>query len=178
MLARSGLVAIALAVSLLCAGGCTRNPPPATPPAAPASDEVGDRVPAAVVEVTGSTERHDRLALPPGTEQDIGGLHFDSQGADFSSWIDAFKHEVYRNWVVPQAAELGSARGHVDFEFTVEKNGSMSALRMVKSSGTVSLDQAARSALASGKFTALPNDYAPPRVTMQVTFFYNETPRQ
>ena len=122
-------------------------------------------------------ERDDLLELPPGTEQDLGGLHFDPQGADFTLWIDAFKREVYRNWVVPQAAQFGAVRGHVNFEFTVERNGSMSALRMLKSSGNASLDEAAQDALRAGKLTALPNDYRPPRVTMQITFFYNEPPK-
>jgi TonB family protein len=179
MLARSGLVAIALAVSLLCAGGCARNPPRTTPAATPAPtpDKTGDQIPGTVDEVTRRVERDDRLELPPGTEQDLGGLHFEPQGADFTLWIIAFKKEVYRNWTVPQAAQLGTVRGHVEFEFTVERNGSMSALRMLKSSGTASLDQAAQDALSVGKFAALPNDYTPPRVTMRVTFFYNEPPR-
>ncbi len=181
MLARSGLVAIALAVSLLCAGGCARNPPPTTPAATPAptSDKVKDQIPGAVDEVTRRTERDAQLEvleLPPGTEQDLGGLHFDPQGADFTLWIIAFKKEVYRHWIVPQAAQFGSVRGHVNFEFTLERNGSTSALRMLKSSGTASLDQAAQDALSAGGFTALPSDYRPPRVTMQVTFFYNEPP--
>jgi TonB family protein len=179
MLARSGFVPIALAVSLQCAGGCARNPPPTTPPATPtpASDKTRDQIPGAVDEVTQRVESDARLELPPGTEQDLGGLHFDPQGADFTSWITAFKKEIYRNWIVPQAAQLGDARGHVNFEFTVERNGSMSALRMLESSGTASLDEAAQTALSAGKFAALPSDYRPPRVTIQVTFFYNEVPR-
>jgi protein TonB len=183
MLARSGLVAIALAVSLLCAGGCAQNPPP-TPAATPAptatSDKIREQIPSAVDEATRRMERDGQLEvleLPPGTEQDLGGLSFDPQGADFTLWIIAFKKEVYRNWIVPQAAQLGRARGHVNFEFTVERNGSISALRVLKSSGTASLDKAAQNALSAGKFAALPNDYTPPRVTMQVTFFYNEAPR-
>jgi periplasmic protein TonB len=181
MLARSGLVAIALAVGLLCAGGCARNPPPTTPAATPAPaptpDKIRDQIPGGVDEVTRRMERDAQVELPPGTEQDLGGLYFDPQGADFTLWIIAFKKEVYRNWIVPQAAQFGGARGHVNFEFTVERNGSMSALRMLKSSGTASLDQAAQNALSAGKFAALPNDYRQPRVTMQVTFFYNEAPR-
>jgi protein TonB len=167
-------------VSLPCGGGCARNPPPATPAATPApaptSERSEDQIPGAIDEATRRLERDDRLELPPGTEQDLGGLSFDPQGADFTLWIIAFKKELYRNWVVPQPAELGSARGHVNFEFTVERNGSMSALRLVKSSGTASLDEAAQHALSAGQFTALPNDYRPPRVTMRVTFFYNEPP--
>jgi TonB family protein len=83
--------------------------------------------------------------------------------------------EVYRNWIVPQAALLGY-RGHVDFEFTVERNGSMSALRILMSSGRASFDKAARGALTASRFLSLPDDYGPPRVTMRVTFFYNERP--
>jgi len=181
MLARSGVVAIALAVSLLCAGGCARNPPSPKPAATPAptSNKVRDQIPGAADDATRRTGRDaqlELLQLPPGTEQDLGGLHFDPQGADFTLWTIAFKKEVYRSWIVPQAARLGSARGHVNLEFTVERNGSMSSLRMLKSSGTASLDQAAKDALSAGRFTALPNDYRPPRVTMQVTFFYNEPP--
>jgi TonB family protein len=68
---------------------------------------------------------------------------------------------------VPQVAAFGF-RGHVDIEFTVEKNGSMSALRMLKSSGTTSLDRASQNALAASHFKVLPKDYSPERVTMQV----------
>jgi TonB family protein len=121
-------------------------------------------------------ERDAQMGLPTGTGHNQAGLYFAPQGADFTLWINHFKNEVYRNWNVPEAANLGF-RGHVDFEFTVERNGSMSALRMLKSSGTASLDRAAQNALSSSRFMPLPDDYGPPRVTMQVTFFYNEAPQ-
>jgi TonB family protein len=120
--------------------------------------------------------RDARLGLPTGNGQNQAGLYFDPQGADFTLWINHFKNEVYRNWIVPQSVLLGF-RGHVDFEFTVERDGSISALRLVKSSGTPSLDRAAQQALTSSRFMNLPDDYGPPRVTMQVTFFYNEAPQ-
>src|SRR5207249_12065337 len=53
------------------------------------------------------------------------------------------KNEVYRNWIVPQAALLGF-RGHVDLEFTVERDGTLTDLKMLKSSGTPALDRADR----------------------------------
>ena len=174
LLTSSGLVGIALAASLLWAGGCAWNPRPATVPAA-TTNTMKDYTPGAD-EATRRLERDDVIELPPGTEQDIGRLHFDPHGADFTIWVAAFKKEVYRNWVVPEAARFGTVQGHVDFKFTVERNGAMSGLRMRKSSGTASLDEAARNALGAGRFTALPNDYRPPRFTMQVTFFYNESP--
>lgn len=117
------------------------------------------------------------VGVPSGTVQRTGPLMFDPEGADFTVWINHFKNEVYRNWIVPQPALLGF-RGHVDVEFTVERNGSLSNLQMLKSAGTPALDRAAVNALLGSRFLPLPADYGPPRVTMTVTFYYNEGPSQ
>jgi len=143
----------------------------------PLPGPIGPAIAGAVEGLTRRAQRESRAGIPTGTGQNLGGLYFDPQGADFTLWINRFKDEVYRNWIVPQAALFGAARGHVDFEFTVLRNGSMSALRLVKSSGTASLDRAAQSALTSSRLLPLPDDYGPPRVTMQVSFYYNEAPQ-
>jgi len=114
--------------------------------------------------------------LPTGSGQQMGPLFFDPQGADFTQWMNQFKNEVYRNWIVPQPAILGF-RGHVDLEFTVERDGTLTNLRMLKSSGTPALDRAAQNALLGSRLLPLPADFAPPRVEMQVTFCYNEGPQ-
>jgi periplasmic protein TonB len=114
--------------------------------------------------------------LPTGTGQQMGPLFFDPEGADFTVWINHFKNEVYRNWIVPQPALMGF-HGHVDFEFTVERNGALGGLRLLKSSGTAALDRAAQNALLGSRLMALPPDYGPARITMQVSFFYNEGPQ-
>jgi TonB family protein len=118
-----------------------------------------------------------RLGIPTGTGRDVGGLHFDPQGADFTLWVQRFKDEVYRNWIVPQSALWGAARGHVDFEFTVERSGAVLEVRLLKSAGTAALDRAAQNALSSGRYLPLPDDYRPQRLTVQVTFYYNEGPQ-
>jgi protein TonB len=137
---------------------------------------LGPSIEGAMDSVVRRMQKDAQLGLPTGTGQNQAGLYFDPQGADFTLWINTFKNEVYRNWIVPNTALLGF-RGHVDFEFTVEKDGSMSALRLLKSSGTSSLDRAAQNALTGSRWLPLPEDYGPPRVTMQVTFFYNEAPQ-
>ena len=114
--------------------------------------------------------------VPSGAAEYMGGLRFDPLGADFTRWVKHFKNEVYRNWIVPQTA-LSGVKGGVDFEFRVERDGSVSALRTLKSSGTPELDRAAQNALQGSRFLPLPSDYPPPRITMQVTFFYNQGPR-
>jgi protein TonB len=114
--------------------------------------------------------------IESGTGQQMGPLFFDPEGADFTVWLQHFKTEVYRNWIVPTAAIMGFG-GHVDLEFTVERDGTMTNLRMLKSSGTPALDRAAQNALLGSRFLPLPNDFGPPRVTMGVTFFYGSGPQ-
>lgn len=106
----------------------------------------------------------------------MGPLFFDPEGADFTAWINHFKNEAYRNWIVPEPVLMGF-RGHVDIEFTVERGGSISTLKILKSSGTLALDRAAQNALLGSRLLSLPADFGPPRVTMQATFFYNEAPQ-
>ena len=114
--------------------------------------------------------------LPTGTGRQMGPLFFDPEGADFTAWLNHFKNEVYRNWIVPQPALLGF-RGHVDIEFVVERDGRISSLTVVKSTGTPALDRAAQNALLGSRFLPLPADFAPARVTMQGSFYYNEGPQ-
>lgn len=112
-----------------------------------------------------------------GTGQQMGPLFFDPQGADFTAWINHFKNEVYRNWIVPQPALMGF-RGHVDIQFVVARDGSIRDLKVLKSSGMAALDRAAHNALAGSQFLALPADYGPDLITMQVAFYYNEGPER
>jgi TonB family protein len=143
----------------------------------PGGSALDRSVASAVDSVARRLQSDSRLGIPTGTGRDVSGLHFDPQGADFTLWIQRFKDEVYRNWIVPQSFLWGAARGHVDFEFTVARNGSVLQIRMLKSSGTPSLDRAAQNALSSSLYLPLPDDYRPPQVTMQVTFVYGEGPQ-
>ena len=144
-------------------------PSPAVPAASPAAS------------IAGSLRNlEERLAggagqagADTGTGQQMGPLFFDPQGADFTAWANHFKNEVYRNWIVPPSVTMG-IRGHVELEFRVERDGTMSALRVARSSGTAALDRAARNALLGSRLLPLPADFRPPQVAMTVTFFYNE----
>jgi TonB family protein len=137
---------------------------------------LGSSIPGAVRQLAQRLDRDAQLGIPTGTGQNISGFSFDPQGADFTRWINHLKNEVYRNWILPQPALMGF-KGHVSFEFTVERDGTMIGLHMIQSSGTASLDRAAQNALAGSRPLSLPSDYGPPRVTMQVTFYYNEAPQ-
>jgi TonB family protein len=101
----------------------------------------------------------------------MGPLFFDPEGSDFTRWINHFKSEVYRNWMIPEPARLG-IRGQVGIEFTVERGGKITRITMLSSSGTLALDRAASNALQGSELLPLPDDYPAGSVTMRVTFVY------
>ncbi len=101
----------------------------------------------------------------------MGPLFFDPEGADFTRWINHFKSEVYRNWIIPEPARLG-VRGQVGIEFTVDRGGKITRIAMLSSSGMPALDRAASNALQGSDLLPLPDDYPAGSVTMRVTFVY------
>lgn len=117
------------------------------------------------------------LGLPTGTGRQTGPLYFDPEGADFTAWINHFKGEVYRNWIVPQAALLGM-QGQVDIAFTVERDGRLTDVVLLRSSGILALDRAAQNALVASRLLPLPHDFRPAQCRMQVRFYYNEGPQR
>ncbi len=115
-------------------------------------------------------ERRDMSQMEvPGFQ--MGPLFFDPEGSDFTRWINHFKSEVYRNWMIPEPARLG-IRGQVGIEFTVERGGKITRITMLSSSGTTALDRAASNALQGSDLLPLPDDYPAGSVTMRVTFVY------
>jgi protein TonB len=101
----------------------------------------------------------------------MGPLFFDPEGADFTRWINHFKSEVYRNWIIPEPARLG-IRGQVGIEFTVDRNGRITRITQLSSAGMSALDRAASNALQGSDLLPLPADYPAASVTMRVTFVY------
>ena len=166
-------------------------PPPTPPPARPIGTSLGEGgrlvAPGPVTvgapgPIQASLRRFEAgggdsgpLGVVTGTGGATGPLDFDPQGADFTAWIQHWKNEVYRNWIVPLSAEFGRS-GQVDFEFVVERSGSVTDVRLLQSSGIPAYDRAARNALLGSRLLPLPADYAPPTVTIKVAFLYNVRP--
>ena len=150
---RISTTGVVVAMLWVAAGvGCASSPAPSSAPTSSAAASPG-------------------AGIQPGPQ--LGGLVFDPQGADFTGWISDFKSKVHYNWVSPTYFGYG---GHVEFVFTVERNGSISALEMLKSSGTEAMERAARAALSRSRFEPLPEDFGRSRGTMRITFFYGPPP--
>lgn len=105
------------------------------------------------------------------TQQDAQ-ISFDSRGVDFGWWLRRFVAQVKGNWFIPQAAMV--LKGRVVITLYIHRNGTISEVTVIQSSGIQSLDSAAVNALKSSNPTvALPPEYPEDRVLFTVTFLYN-----
>ena len=63
---------------------------------------------------------------------------------------------------------------NADFELVIERDGSISAVRTLKSSGKSSLDRAAAKALTNGRYLPLPEAYPEANLMVQATVVFAE----
>jgi protein TonB len=115
----------------------------------------------------------DNFSNPNGgqAEQDAQ-ISFDSKGVDFGWWLRRFVAQVKSNWFIPEAAMI--LKGRVVITLHIHRNGTISDVQVISSSGHSSLDTAAVNALrGSNPTVALPAEYPEDKVLFTVTFFYN-----
>jgi len=117
------------------------------------------------------------LNLPPSPGHSGSSLQLlsDPMGVDFRPYLIKVLASVRRNWfaVYPESAKLG-ARGRVQIQFAISKDGKIPKLVIVMPSGAEALDRAAVAGIsASNPLPPLPTDYSGEVVRLQLTFLYN-----
>lgn len=125
---------------------------------------------------TGDMQRH------PGAG--AGGVQVlsDTQGVDFSSWLQRWYHETERTWdpLIPDEVNPPiSKSGAVQIRFRVGPNGRLIEGSMVLEgrSGDTGLDRAAWGALTGSNYPPLPHDFHGPYLELRAVFMYNMQPR-
>jgi TonB family protein len=92
------------------------------------------------------------------------------QDVDFGPYMASLKRRVRRNWIAP---ESGNSRRTV-LNFMVSRGGGVSRLRVVRSSGSSSSDQAAMDAVRrASPFGSLPSAYKGDGIEINFTFDVN-----
>ncbi len=101
----------------------------------------------------------------------------DTLGVDFAPYLSRLHVQVYNNWfrVMPESVFPPlRKKGAVLLEFTIMKDGSVTGLKILQSSGDVALDRAAYAAItASNPMPQLPTDFKADFLTMRARFLYN-----
>jgi TonB family protein len=100
----------------------------------------------------------------------------DTQGVDFGPYFQLVVRKVRDNWynAIPLSAQHG--HGTLAIEFAITKDGKVGGMKLVGSSGDVSLDRAAWAGIsASDPFPALPSEFKGQYVALRFHFYYNPT---
>jgi TonB family protein len=101
----------------------------------------------------------------------------DTMGVDFDPYMTQIVKTVRQNWYTlmpPSVYPPILKQGKVLIEFTVLKDGTVSAMKVHASSGNVPLDRAAWGSIAaSTPFHALPTEFPGERLGLRFYFFYN-----
>jgi periplasmic protein TonB len=123
----------------------------------------------------------NRYAQEPGAESQEGGvaengpsIQFDPKGVDFGPWLRRFRAQVYRNWLIPEVADV--MHGHVVIQMVILRSGAILNPHIVQSSGIAAFDSAAMTALKlSSPTMRLPDTYPGDAIDpFTVIFYYNE----
>ncbi|MGA3292353.1 MAG: TonB C-terminal domain-containing protein [Candidatus Acidiferrales bacterium] len=106
----------------------------------------------------------------------------DTQGVDFSSYIQRLLATLKRNWyaIMPESAMMGD-RGIVSTTFQINSDGSIPPPdpTLERTSGKEPLDNAAMGAIhASNPFEPLPSQFHGPYLKLRIYFIYNIPPDQ
>lgn len=98
----------------------------------------------------------------------------DTHGLDFRPYFQDVVGKVRRNWyaVIPQSKKYEN--GKVAIQFAVNRDGSVSGMKLVDSSGDEALDRAAWAGIATASpFSSLPTEFKGEYVLLRFRFYYN-----
>jgi TonB family protein len=106
----------------------------------------------------------------------------DTMGVDFGPYLARVLHDVKQNWyaIIPESALPPLLKkGKLSIEFAIAKNGQITGLRYITSSGDVALDRAAYGGITSSvPFPPLPSEFGGQYLGLRFTFLYNPDPNE
>ena len=121
------------------------------------------------------------LAMHPGAGS--GGVQVlsDTQGVDFSNWLQRWHWETEHTWdpLIPDEVNPPiNKTGMVAIEFKVLPNGRLmpDSVHLVGRSGDTALDRAAWGALTGSNYPPLPPEFHGPYLELRAYFLYNMEP--
>ena len=98
---------------------------------------------------------------------------FDTKGFPLGEYATMIIERIKGNWLIP--SNLRNNQGRSTLVFYIEKDGQVSGIRVISSSGSKSLDDSAyQSVWVSKPFPPLPKDFPGEHVGAKFVFSYNE----
>jgi TonB family protein len=101
----------------------------------------------------------------------------DTLGVDFGPYMKRLHYTVQDHWdpLIPESARPPvMKKGVVVIQFRIEKDGKVTGMKLVASSGDVALDRAAWGAITDAiPLPQLPTQFAGEFLELRAIFFYN-----
>jgi TonB family protein len=120
----------------------------------------------------------DPDTFEPGTPLEVLS---DTSGVDFRGYLWDVVRSIRRNWhaVIPADARPPlSKKGCAAIEFAIEKDGKLTGMKLVQSSGDATLERAAWAGItASSPFRPLPEQFTGQSLALRFHFHYNPAQR-
>jgi TonB family protein len=120
------------------------------------------------------------LSMHPGAG--TGGVQVlsDTQGVDFSNWLQRWHYITQTTWdpLIPDEVNPPILKqGIVAIRFKVLPNGQVIDMQLDGRSGDTGLDRAAWGAITGSSYPALPREFHGPYLELRAYFLYNTEPR-
>ena len=121
----------------------------------------------------GDVKEFGPVGSAPAEFQDEITVPLNSDDPRFKEYLAAVKRRILEVWRYPDDAEPG-LRGKVNVEFSIERDGSVSRVKIIAASGYVVLDRGAKDAMRrASPFPPLPGDFKTNRLNVVGGFRYN-----
>ncbi len=105
--------------------------------------------------------------------QDTKDTKDTEKSAAYSTYRQTVKESIVRAWKYPEGAIEGKEQGKVDVEFTIQKNGNLQDVQILRSSGFSDLDrEAIRAVDAASPFNPIPDQIELDQLSIRFTFNY------
>jgi TonB family protein len=104
----------------------------------------------------------------------------DTRGIDFGSYIQRLRYRIQRYWetlIPPVALSPSNKSGTVTIEFVIARDGKVQGMKLINSSGSVALDQAAWHGITEAEpLPILPLEFKDDYLQLRCNFSYNPPP--
>jgi TonB family protein len=98
----------------------------------------------------------------------------DTQGVDFGPYLQNVQARIRQNWYSLIPSDAVMKKGKLTIELAIRKDGKLADMKLVGSSGDVSMDRAAWGGIIASKpFATLPEAFHGPSLTLRLRFYYN-----
>ncbi|MBF0611651.1 MAG: energy transducer TonB [Magnetococcales bacterium] len=102
-----------------------------------------------------------------------GAVDINTRQVKYADYFRGVKHRIEQVWVYPNSAKKNRQTGNLLLEFTIDREGNMVEIELLRSSGVSLLDDAAIKAISkAGPFPPLPNEWNKQQLRVKVTFEY------